>query len=772
MQRYVILFLSAFLTIIGADSLKSQTLNPSIGARVEQLIDSIEPPIPIVKPLFPYHLRDVAITKGAGNNYYLTGTTDDNWGVAEGIRVWESTDMKNWKILGNDGFVWTFARDASNNAQREIKIREGRLIRGVWAPEVHYLKGNFWITYSVSGGYGSGLLKSISGKPEGPYEDVKKDGPMVPGIDATLFQDVDGTVWYIWGPGNMKKMKPDLSGFADSNPPVFPKDANGKEVGYEGVNMYYRDGIYYLMAAEWNCESPMKGHVFGNSDVNRRSADGRYDCMIAMSKSITGPYSPAYIAISHGGHNMIFDDNDGNIWATMFGNDEAAAPFRERPAIIPMQLDAEKRIVPVMPLSYTASSHMPVIHVSPKGNNADGKTWETAFNSIQKAIEEAPDKSQLWIAEGNYKEKINIESKRGIYIYGGFSGTEKQISERNPEEYHTLIDGAQQIDQVVTIKGSEYIRIDGLQVKGGRNLGTGKNGDGAGICIHGGGESVRIVNCVITENYALNNGAGICAVDGAAPLFVNCLISNNEANVNGGAVFVDCNADNGYHTRFYNCRITGNKAQSNGGVAWFATDQKQTGTLRFVNCLIDHNFTLLEGGNIVMNGGSTLLMSQCTVVSNTGMSKGAAIATLGRVPAQSRIINSIFYDNYGVSLFVADAYEGVDPTSDKAQQWTQIENCLFNNNRTLSLFSLSYNNTRFKSVSQINDKTWATGNTDKSPLFVDAASNYQLGKNSGGIGIGTLKNAFPIDLNGKTRFTDFDSLKASVDAGCFQFQKK
>ncbi|MBV5349603.1 right-handed parallel beta-helix repeat-containing protein, partial [bacterium] len=198
----------------------------------------------------------------------------------------------------------------------------------------------------------------------------------------------------------------------------------------------------------------------------------------------------------------------------------------------------------------------------------------------------------------------------------------------------------------------------------------------------------RLANCVISDNYALKNGAGIYATNGAAPLFVNCLISNNEANNNGGAVAVDCNADNGYHTRFYNCRISGNKAHENGGVAWFTTDLKQTGTLRFVNCLIDHNFTLLEGGNIVMNGGSTLLMSHCTVAENSGMSKGAAVASLGRVPAQNRIINSIFYDNYGASLFIADAFEGVDPTSDRKQQWTQVQNCLFSNNKTLSLFSL------------------------------------------------------------------------------------
>lgn len=771
MQRIAILILVAIQILINAGKLKSQTLDPKISARVEHFIDSIEPPIPIVKPLFPYHLRDVAICQGDAGSYYLTGTTDDNWGVAEGIRVWESKDLENWKMLGENGFAWTFDRDASNEAQREIKMREGRLIRGIWAPEVHYINNNYWITYSVSGGYGSGLLRSKTGRPEGPYEDIKKDGPLVRGIDATLFKDVDGTTWYIWGPGNMKKLKPDLSGFADNNPPVFPKDANGKEVGYEGVNMYYRDGIYYLMAAEWNCEGPLKGHLYGNSDINRRSADGRYDCMIAMAKSITGPYSQAYIAIPHGGHNIILDDKDGNIRATMFGNDEAAAPFRERPAIISMELDSEKKIVPVMPLPYSASHEMRTIYVSLEGDNSTGESWKTAFKYIQNAINTAHDKTQIWIAEGRYNEKLTVDGKRGLYIYGGFSGKEQTLNDRHPEKYPTVIDGQGKINKVLTMHASEYVRIDGLQIKGGKNLGEGDLGNGAGLYIEGGGESLRIANCVISDNYALKNGAGIFATNGAAPLFVNCLISNNEANNNGGAVAVDCNAENGYHTRFYNCRITGNKARENGGVAWFTTDLKQTGTLRFINCLIDHNFTLLEGGNIVMNGGSTLLMSHCTVADNSGMSKGAAVATLGKVPAQNRIINSVFYGNYGASLFVADAYEGVDPTSDRKQQWTQVENCLFSNNKTLGLFSLSYHNSRFESVDQINNTSWASDNVEDSSVFDGQQNSYQLGENSVAFGAGTRKNSFPVDLNGKMRFADFDSGNAVFDIGCFQFQK-
>ncbi|WP_346854844.1 family 43 glycosylhydrolase [uncultured Draconibacterium sp.] len=759
------LFLILFLLVFGNGELKSQTLNPKVSALFENAIDSIEPPMPNISPLFKYHLRDVAVCKAPGGKYYLTGTTDDNWGVAEGIRVWESSDLKDWQMIGENGFVWTFEKDASNNEQRKIKINNGRMIRGVWAPEIHYINNNFWITYSVSGGYGSGLLKSVSGKPEGPYEDVKKDGAMVKGIDATLFKDVNGTVWYIWGPGNMKKLKPDMMGFADNKPPVFPKDASGKEVGYEGVNMYYKNGIYYLMAAEWNCESPKKGHVFGNTDVNRRTADGRYDCMIAMSDNITGPYSQAYIAIPHGGHNMIFDDFDGNTWATMFGNDEAAAQWRENAALVQMKMNAQNRLVPHIPYSSSAKENMPVIYVAENGNNTDGKSWESAFTSLQKAVDAATPGTQIWVAEGSYGNSLQIDGKTALYIYGGFKGNEKALSERNVLTT-TKLDGERKTPHVLSVLNSEYIRIDGLNISGGKNTGERANGNGAGIWLENGGESVRFVNCTISDNYASNNGAGIYVSNGASPLFVGCDIINNEANINGGAVYVDCNADNGYHTRFYNCNISNNKAQANGGIAWFVTDQKQTGTLRFINCLLNNNFTMLEGGNIVMNGGATLLMSQCTVVNNRGMSKGAAVAQLGRVPAQSRIINSIFENNYGAALFVADAFEGADPTSAHKQQWTEIQNNLFYKNQTLSLCRYSYKADDFKTVKEINSTSWASENQEGDPLFVNPGKNdFGIKKGSKARGMGTLKNAFPIDFTGERRFNDFDTTTKTIDAG-------
>lgn len=170
----------------------------NVSERIEQKIYELEPAIPSITPLFDFHLRDVTITKGPNKQYYLTGTTDDNWGVNEGIRVWQSDDLKNWTLLGESGFVWQFEKDGTKE-QRKIIEKNGMLRRGAWAPEIHYLNETFYIPFFIAGnGVGGVMLKSTSGEAQGPYEVVARDVKFGTGIDQTLFQDPkDGIIYDI-----------------------------------------------------------------------------------------------------------------------------------------------------------------------------------------------------------------------------------------------------------------------------------------------------------------------------------------------------------------------------------------------------------------------------------------------------------------------------------------------------------------------------------------------------------------------------------------------
>jgi beta-xylosidase len=284
-------------------------------------------------------LRDPSVCRGPDGLWYLTGTVEPFYDYNEGIKVWKSKDMVHWEGLG---FVWKYGGSPWHKKYLDVK-------KPLWAPEIHYLRGTFWLTYSIPGWdgtgktSGSGLLRSTSGKAEGPYVDVQPGARMGDEIDASLFEDTDGKVYFLWHSGKIARMKDDLSGLAepyhwlrmaavDTNPKhhsglcagIFGKNSFD-HIGYEGVYLFKRKGTYYLSCSE----------MF----------DGRYSCSVATSKKIYGPYSPRYEAIPHGGHNVFFQDERGDWWSTYFGSDDKA-PWQEKPGILPITFDRAGKLMP------------------------------------------------------------------------------------------------------------------------------------------------------------------------------------------------------------------------------------------------------------------------------------------------------------------------------------------------------------------------------------------------------------------------------------------
>jgi beta-xylosidase len=294
-------------------------------------------PPPGLRKLMDTPLRDPSICLGPGGTYYLTGTSEPFWGFNNeaGIRVWKSRDRVTWEPLGT---VWRYGESPWHKPFLEAK-------KPLWAPEIHYLKGTFWLTYSIPGWdgtaktSGSGLLRSVSGKAEGPYVDMHPDERLGDEIDASLFQDDDGKVYFVWHSGKVARMKPDMTGFAEpyhwlragsSDPDpahhsslcagIFGKDSFD-HVGYEGMFLAKARGRYYLICSD--------------------QFEGRYSCAVATSRSLYGPYSPRYEAIPHGGHSALFRDTKGKWWSTYFG-----PPNDERPCELPVEFTRDGTLRP------------------------------------------------------------------------------------------------------------------------------------------------------------------------------------------------------------------------------------------------------------------------------------------------------------------------------------------------------------------------------------------------------------------------------------------
>jgi len=269
--------------------------------------------LPPIKPLLDLHIRDTVITLGGDGNYYMTGSTGkDIWAFNDGVELWRSPDLIKWDYLG---LVWVTDRDGT--WEKTPKDLHGKPTVTIWAPEIHYLKklNTYAIVLSMAPGDIS-ILKSSGGKPEGPYVNpVPGAGKLRGGIDATLFEDDDGKVYFTNGAGGtINLMKDDLSGFAETrkvellNPDLDPAHHAKKVVargmkgfGHEGAVLFKANGKYYHGAVD--------------------DYEGRYSSCVAISDSIWGPYKDWHETVPCSGGTGFFQAKDGSWFTTYFGNE-------------------------------------------------------------------------------------------------------------------------------------------------------------------------------------------------------------------------------------------------------------------------------------------------------------------------------------------------------------------------------------------------------------------------------------------------------------------
>lgn len=687
---------------------------------IEQYIDENDPPLPVVNHLYVNNINDISLCKGPSKTYYLTGTSGDITGVQKGIRVWASRNLIDWNLIGlNNSYVWTFDDDASDQ-QKKIATIDGWKQRGIIAPKIHYIKNEFWITYTNSNSNKSGILKSINKRAQGPYVQVLPDSLMVNGANASLFVDKDSTVYFIWNGGYMHTMKDDLSGFKSAYP-VLLGDNVGNRIGGKEVFLTLINDRYCLTSGR-NISQNMFADV-----------GSRYDGVIAISQNLSGPYRVQDAVIPHGGTGHIFQDFDGFLWYCFSGAD-VSSPVNFNPAFLHLIEDKGSFLIQ-HPMSLSGSTSNAVVFVSKEGNNSSGRSWQNAYTSIQKAVDVAPKGAQIWIAGGIYEEAVVISLREGLYLFGGFRGDERSFNERDIEKNKVIISGRNKIRQVFSILSSSYVRVDGLTITNGNATnGISYQYYGAGMYIIGGGNTIRIVNCNFEKNISEQDGGALYVSIGASPTFINCAFKDNIAMHNGGAVALYSNTSNGYNFKFYNCTFENNLAYNEAGAIFFDSNQNGHGLLSLVNCLVIRNESAVDCGVISVDRSSNLFVLNTTFCYNKGASQGAAIANLGKVPGKSRVANSIFYKNEGGSLFNIEGEGEPVMASDKLKYkevWVNFSNCIFNANEVNCLVERNYDSKIWPDVDQLNKSIMGTDCSSAKPEFVDEAiQNFKLRANS------------------------------------------
>jgi len=306
----------------------------------------------------------------------------------------------------------------------------------------------------------------------------------------------------------------------------------------------------------------------------------------------------------------------------------------------------------------------------------DGTSWSRAFTEIQPAINAATANDEIWVAACIYGEarvsfmhipSINTGSlalKANVRLYGGFSGTETSLTQRNWQANETVIDGAMsragQAAYHVTV-GADNARLDGFTVCGGRALGVkvaSPTESGGGM--YNEGVSPIVANCRFTDNQASVSGGAMTNVLGASPTVTACTFESNIAvdvpNGSGGAVANLTNADatisgctfldnwaaagagivnSASCPTISDCDFDGNEARAGAGIANVAAANAQITGCRFENNVAE------QWGGAIANDGSTPVIASCWFGANES-DGGGAIYNQNCGPT---MINCAFWSN-------------------------------------------------------------------------------------------------------------------------------
>jgi len=365
-----------------------------------------------------------------------------------------------------------------------------------------------------------------------------------------------------------------------------------------------------------------------------------------------------------------------------------------------------------------------------------GLSWLSPYNDLQTALAAVQDcRKILWVANGTYRPttgsnaSISFSIPPNAIVYGGFSGNENSLNQRNITANRTILSGDIGV-QGATNDNSFYVvlfdggstaidastKLDGVYVEGGRSAG-----------IEVSLANPVIENCIIQSN----RGSGLFVFNGA-PVIRQSKFLNNYSSSGGGGAKVQSDFAGTGTTIFQDCEITGNRSTFGAGVEVIG------GQALLANCLIRDNVATANGGGVAtVNGVSTATVVNCTIYNNTAFRGGG----IGNAGGQVVVRNSILWNN-------------VATVGNASIEQSQI------------FFQTSPYDIEFSCIAGISNLT-GNGNTGSGPMFVDEDSDdFRLQACSALIDAGN--NADVIgdnDLGGDTRISN-----GTVDIGAFEYQ--
>ncbi|MFC1534134.1 right-handed parallel beta-helix repeat-containing protein [Thermodesulfobacteriota bacterium] len=304
------------------------------------------------------------------------------------------------------------------------------------------------------------------------------------------------------------------------------------------------------------------------------------------------------------------------------------------------------------------------------GLSGDGKSWSTAMPSLQRALENASSGDEIWVSDGTYypseksDRKISFALKKAVDLYGGFSGTEINLEDRDWKRNRSILSGdigergKENDNSYHVVTGADEAILDGFTIEGGYSLNARPGNSGA---VKKGKGRIHTTPRGIMQNMPDTAGAGMLNYK-AAPFVRNCTFIGNRAK-KGGAVYNMTSTD--FPPRpgnprpspiFVNCRFSNNYADARGGGV-----SNDLGTNpSFLNCIFNGNETPQKGGGMYNDFGCSPILINCLFKGN----KALSAAGIGNDGSSSPILYHVtFTENQSVDYGPA-LYQGTGPSND------------------------------------------------------------------------------------------------------------
>ena len=212
------------------------------------------------------------------------------------------------------------------------------------------------------------------------------------------------------------------------------------------------------------------------------------------------------------------------------------------------------------------------------GGNGDGTAWEHAYDTLQHALTASRANSEvdeIWVARGTYRPDSGADRSAsfaldgaGVQLYGGFSGDETSLDQRDYAAHLTILSGdigtaedhSDNSYRIVTVPAGAASGLDGFTLSHGRADGAAA-GEQSGGGIYNESAQFELVNCRISGNTATLDGGGIYTATDMR-WAVNCVLAGNQSDRDGGGLAV-ASASGTLH--LLNCTVAGNRASAGSG---------------------------------------------------------------------------------------------------------------------------------------------------------------------------------------------------------------